>query len=140
MKSCINCHFLAKEYRGDDGRSHSFSLSNIDRENINSIPQRYSLKCAKGVWDEGVDPNLIKDRDLTINKANREDFCFHFDVHEGMLFEAASELQKRREEYIKYNRGNFYTRVGLYIAAFALVVDAYDELSIIIEKIKNYIF
>lgn len=123
MKNCTNCHFLAKEYRGDDGRSYCFSFSNIDRENINNIRDFYSLKCAKGVWDEGVEPSLANDRYRTINKVNREDFCFHFDVHEGMLFEAASELQKRQEEYKKYNRGNLYTRIGLYIAAAALIVD-----------------
>lgn len=137
MKNCKNCHFLAKEYRGDDGRSHNFSLSSSDRENIINIRDFYSLKCAKGVWDEGVEPTLINDRDCIINKINREDFCFHFDVHEGMLFEAASELQKRQEEYKKYNRNNLYTQIGLYIAATALIVDAIAELGKYIENIAK---
>ena len=127
MKNCKNCHFLTKETRIDDGKSHSFSLSSSERENLNAIAEQYSLKCAKGVWDEGVQPSLANDREHII-KLNRENFCFHLKVHEGMLFGAASELQKREEEYKKYNRTNMYTQIGLCIAAAALIVDTFVSI------------
>lgn len=123
MKNCKNCHFLAKESRRDDGHVHSSSLSSSERENLNNISNFYSLKCAKGVWDEGVTPSLVNEREHIIKNENRADFCFHLEVHEGMLFDAASELQKRKAEYNQYNRSNLYTQIGLGIAITALVVD-----------------
>jgi hypothetical protein len=127
MQNCNDCHFLSKEILMNNGQ-FSFSLSNNNREvlinDINSISNEYSLKCTKGVWDEGVEPNLKNDRNHIINKVNRENFCFHFPVHEGMLFQAASELQQREEEYKKNNRNNKYTQIGLYIAALGLIANA----------------
>lgn len=128
MKNCVNCHFLTKETPRGDGQSLCFSLRESDREEIvsepNSLPSYYLLKCAKGVWDEGVDQNLKSQRKSIIYKTNRKNFCFHFPVHEGMLFQAASELQKRQEEFEKYNNNNKYTRIGLYIAAIGLLANA----------------
>jgi len=41
-----------------------------------------------------------------------------------MLFDAARELQKRESENRQLKRANLYTRIGLWIAAGALVANA----------------
>jgi len=41
-----------------------------------------------------------------------------------MLFDAARELQKRADETRQLRRSNFYTRIGLWVAAGALAINA----------------
>ena len=116
--NCKHCHFLSKENRPD-----SFSLSKIDRENPGNIPAYYSLKCWMGVWDEGVAPHTIS-RDDTISKVNRKNKCFFWPHSPNMLFKAAEVLQKREAEYEQMKRSNLYTRIGLWVAAIALLFGA----------------
>lgn len=126
---CRNCHFLAKEYREENtGRPLSFSLNESERELVQSDPasavkDHYSLKCHLGVWDEGVSQSP-GGRDVTLNKTHRKNICFFFPYHSAMLFDAARELQKREEENRQLKRSNMYTRIGLWIAAGALVANA----------------
>ena len=126
---CRNCHFLAKEYREENtGRPLSFSLDGSERSLVQSDPAHavkdyYSLKCHIGVWDEGVS-QPPGGRDVTLNKTPRKHDCFFFPYHSAMLFDAAKELQKRQEENRQLKRSNMYTRIGLWIAAGALVADA----------------
>lgn len=126
---CRNCHFLAKECRLENtGRSLSFSLNESERNLVQSDPvhvvkDHYSLKCHLGVWDEGVS-QPSGGRDVTLNKTPRKDGCFFFPYHSAMLFDAARELQKRKEENRQLKRSNMYTRIGLWIAACALVATA----------------
>jgi hypothetical protein len=107
---CANCHFLAKEYREQNtGRALSFSVSSDERNKAKHgenefIGDMYSLKCQMGVWDEGVSPG-------------KED-------NPSMLLDAAIELQKRQQENYQIKRSNMYTRIGLWIASGALVINA----------------
>lgn len=123
---CRNCHFLAKEE--NTGRLLSFSLNESERELVQSNPacavkDYYSLKCHFGVWDEGVSQSP-GGRDITLNKTHRKGSCFFFPYHPAMRFDAASELQKRAEENRQLKRSNMYTRIGLWIAAGALIANA----------------
>ncbi len=59
-----------------------------------------------------------------LNEKDREGFCFFFPYHEGMLFPAAKVLQEREAENGQLKMSNFYTRIGLYISAGALVANA----------------
>jgi hypothetical protein len=132
---CRNCHFLAKEYRDTNGPL-TFSLSDTERKTAQSTPENtvqphYSLKCHMGVWDEGVS-TPSEGRDLTLNKVIRNNSCFFFPHQPAMLFKAAHELQKRREENRQMKRSNLYTRAGLWVASGALA------LSALIELIKYY--
>ncbi|MBM4123558.1 MAG: hypothetical protein FJ246_01160 [Nitrospira sp.] len=126
---CRNCHFLAKEYREENtGRVFSFSLSESERELVrsdpnNAVKEHYSLKCQLGVWDEGVS-QLPGGRHDTLNITVRKDSCFFFPNNPAMLFDAARELQKRESENRQLKRANLYTRIGLWIAAGALVANA----------------
>ena len=126
---CRRCHFLCKEHREENtGRVLAFSLSQQEREKAESAPQEmiatyYSLNCHMGVWDEGVSGST-QDRNSTVNLVPRASACFFFPYHPAMLFDAARELQKRGAEYEEMKRSNLYTRIGLWVAAGALAVNA----------------
>jgi hypothetical protein len=125
---CRDCHFLAKEQREENtGRQLSFTLNERERDLVrsdptNAVDDNFTLKCHMGVWDEGVRPPASS-RDITLNKTRRGTDCFFFPYSPAMLFEAARELQKRREENRQLKRSNLHTRIGLWIAAGALLAN-----------------
>lgn len=127
-KNCLHCHFLAKEHRDETGAIHSFSLNEDERKTAEKSPENvidncYTMKCRMGVWDEGVSGSK-KERNEIINLTQRNTGCFFFPYHPAMLFPAAEELQKRAEEHSQLKRSNWYTRIGLWVAAGALAVNA----------------
>lgn len=128
MKNCKNCHFLSKEARLPNAEVMSFSLSAEERESVildsATISGHFALKCSKGVWDEGVSPQLREQRIHLISETTRKNFCFYFPVHEGMLFKAAAELQTKQQENEQLKRSNLYTRIGLWFAGFGLIANA----------------
>ncbi|HEY0491260.1 MAG TPA: hypothetical protein VGD30_17250 [Telluria sp.] len=126
---CRNCHFLSKETR-DPGTGDPivFALNSQERKAMESAPgevvaQFYALNCHMGVWDEGVSGSA-QDRDTIINLTRRGSSCFFFPHHPAMLFAAAKELQKREADNEKIRLSNLYTRIGLFVAAGALCVNA----------------
>ena len=127
-QNCRNCHFFAKEFREENSdRSLSFSVDigerkSAEHDDFSFRKDIYSLKCHMGVWDEGVGPN--ENRKERINKVDRKDKCFFYPYDPNMLFQAAIELQKRKQEYQQFHRSNMYTRIGLWIAALALLANA----------------
>ena len=130
---CRNCHFFAKEYREENtGRALSFSVSTKERNkiemgDIDAVKSHYSLKCQRGVWDEGI--SLEKENRLCLlNKIGRKNTCFFFPYNPNMMFSAASELQKRAQENQQLKRSNMYTRIGLWVAALALLINAVVNL------------
>lgn len=132
---CRNCHFLSKEYRDQKGNALAFSLTANERENSANSPREmvakhYSLNCHLGVWDEASTTET--DRESIINLVPRSSGCFYFPYHPGMLFEAARELQKRSDELKEMKRSNLYTRIGLWVAAGALAVNA------LVAYLKNF--
>lgn len=133
---CRHCHFLAKEYREENtGHVLKFSLTQPERENAALSPQEvvaahYSLNCHMGIWDEGVSGSK-QERNSVINVTPRASSCFFFPYHPAMLFEAARELQKRADENRQMKKSNFYTRIGLWVAAGALAISA------LVEYLKN---
>lgn len=130
---CRNCHFLSKEHRDNTGKIYVFSLTQQEREKAAITPDEviathYSLNCKMGVWDEGVS-GTIQDRNSIINLTRRDSNCFFFPHHPAMLFDAARELQKRNNENNQLKRSNLYTRIGLWVAAGALLINALIEAS-----------
>ena len=125
---CTNCHFFAKEYRDNNGTAYTNSLSKEERDKAKQgkkdfVSDSYSLNCYMGVWDEGVSPDL-ENRIHRVVKLNREDKCFFFSYDPSMLFKAAQELQRREQEYHRITKSNMYTRIGLWIASGALLINA----------------
>lgn len=130
---CRHCHFLSKELRDrNNGAVIVFSLSSQERENAATSPNEvtadyYSLNCRMGVWDEGVSGSK-DERNALINLMPRDSRCFFFPYNPAMLFDAARELQKRADEQAQMKRSNLYTRIGLWVAAAALFIDALTNL------------
>lgn len=126
---CRHCHFLAKAYREENtGRSLVFSLNKQEREKAalasnEIVATYYSLNCHMGVWDEGVSSST-EERNAIINLVPRASGCFFFPYHAAMLFDAAQELQKRADENRQMKKSNLYTRIGLWVAAGALAINA----------------
>lgn len=126
---CRHCHFLAKETREENtGRILAFTLNKQERENAaltsnEMVATYYSLNCHMGVWDEGISGS-IEERNEIINLVPRASGCFFFPYHASMLFDAAQELQKRADENRQMKKSNLYTRIGLWVAAGALAVNA----------------
>ncbi len=126
--TCKNCHFLAKETAGNgNSPNHTFSLSNDERENIRIVKPYYSLKCGMGVWDEGVTGMIIEKREDVVYKTERNKKCFYWKYQNGMLFNAAIELQKREQENSKLKNSLRYTVIGLWISAISVFVSAFFE-------------
>lgn len=126
---CRHCHFLAKEYQEENtGRALTFSLNKQEREKAalasnEIVATYYSLNCHMGIWDEGVSGST-EERNAIINLVPRASSCFFFPYHAAMLFDAARELQKRADENRQMKKSNLYTRIGLWVAAGALAVNA----------------
>ena len=127
-RTCKKCHFLTKDHREEDGTVRSLSLSEKDREGLDALDQRYSLNCWMKVWDEGLFPHPVS-RTATICETSRGDSCFFWSHQPNMLFAGAKELQMRDQEGRQVRRSNFYTRIGLWIAAGALFIDAIVRLT-----------
>lgn len=125
-RTCITCHFLAKEHREASGDVRVFSWSAKDR--LDGKPKaHYTPRCSWGIWDAGIDPCLMNSLGQTLHM-DRRDTCFHVEVHEGMSFEAAKELQRRRQEVAELKRSNTYTRIGLLIAGIGLLLSAIFQI------------
>jgi hypothetical protein len=133
---CRQCHFLSKEVREENtGHVVRFSLNQEERDKAELAPQEmvaeyYSLNCHMGVWDEGLSGSP-QERNAKVNLSPRASGCFFFPYHPAMLFDAARELQKRSAEHEQMKRSNLYTRIGLWVAAGALAVNA------LVQYLKN---
>lgn len=127
---CRNCHFLSKEIKEfGSGQALVFTLNAKERDrevpSHQIVAPHYSLNCHMGVWDEGVSSAGDRKAILDIDRGST---CFFFPHNPAMLFAAAKELQKRSAENEQIKRSNFYTRVGLWVAAAALAFNALVEL------------
>ena len=74
-----------------------------------------------GVWDEGIQVNTNFYESVVLESRNQ---CFHYPVQKSMMFTAAEELQKRIAENSALKKSNKYTRIGLWLAAGALLINA----------------
>jgi hypothetical protein len=123
---CLNCHFLAKESRDAVAGPHVFSWNSKDR-NRKTIKDHYAAKCWWGIWDAGVDPKLTE-KLMDIVNVSRANTCFFVEAHDGMQFEAAKELQNRKQENRELKRGRMFSTIGLWIAALGLVANLVFQL------------
>lgn len=127
-RNCLNCHFLTKESRGENGATYNFPLNDNDRESLRNEPISfdrgwYAFKCYMGVWDEGVSP-VAKEDDTVVFSKERDDDCFFIKYQPSMLFPAAVELQKRNQENKKLKTSYRYTLIGLWLAGIGLILNA----------------
>ena len=118
---CKNCHFLTKTHIDHGGGTHRFSWTKEERDNCH-LPDHYSAECVKGIWSTRIDPGLKKSLNRILLE-NRRDDCFYVETHDGMSFEAASELHRLRNDNRQLKRSYRYTQIGLWIAALSLLAN-----------------
>ena len=124
---CKNCHFLARVDISRDGREGRTSWTPEERSNLSLRYDEPSAECAKGVWSTRVDRQLVSELQDILLKDRKND-CFFIEIHEGMLFEAASELQRLRQDSRQLKRSYRYTQIGLWIAAVGVATNVFMRI------------
>lgn len=142
MKHCCRkCHFLAKEHGRPGGiLSSSFSWTKKERSEGKVDGSHWNICCKKGIWDEGIEPELISRLEEVIDK-NRKDDCFFIEYAEGMSFEGATELHRIRYDNQHLKRSFSAAVWGLRIAAFAALLNfiGFDNFQKVALKIYEWI-
>lgn len=128
-KSCIDCHFLAKEARNDTAHPHMWKshLSDVERADARRDDYTwalfYKLVCHKGVWDEGYGHGLSPRRERLI-ETDRRGTCFFWRLRPGTFFATGEDLQARTLLTGRERRSRWVTAVSLLIAAASLAFTA----------------
>ena len=130
IHSCRDCHFLTKISRGwerddppepwsDDERNGPIVAG--EREKTYLARTIRFAKCHKGIWqlENPVDRNQEIENEL--NK-NRGCDCFFIEFSEGMDFDSATELYKKRTENRQFQKSLSRSNIAIWIAAISLVV------------------
>jgi hypothetical protein len=128
-KICRNCHFLGKQHLHqvhDEGVSfylHKNERILLERNDVELNSANYAIRCLMGVWDQRFYESNIPMLEI-VNNTQRDNTCFFYPYNEGTTFEVAKELEKRAQENMQLKRSNKYTRIGLWVAAGALAINA----------------
>ena len=129
-QQCINCHFLVFELTEDD-EVHELLINQKARdaalkgdfEWFEGHPYQ-ALRCYFGVWDEGIDSSLQDDRPKILTGIDRQGSCYFWKGQPGMALGAAAALRESQERVKSERKEHRLTRIGLWIAAIALGVNA----------------
>ncbi len=102
-----------------------YPFSEADRKSIeklksNPLKSHYSAKCYMGVWREGATSQDDFYSKTVLLKRNN---CFFYPHQSDMMFKAAEVLQQRAQENKELKMSNMYTRIGLWIATGALLLN-----------------
>ena len=132
---CVDCHFLAKDRRDYNYAKNYFNslekfveISAIERDQARS--EEYSwiqnehdttLVCAFGVFESLEHNNVIHQ---IIAQTDRRNFCFYWKYRPTLLISAAKILQEREAKNRDAARDRLLTRIALWIAVFALFINA----------------
>jgi hypothetical protein len=131
-KACVGCHFFVQEEREfrpvitlevQEGQRQA-----ARKGDYTWLAEHTTLCCSFGVWDEGHNFNRA-DRHKVLVQTNRADFCFWWKHHPAMLLPAAKVLQERDAKNRSGSRDRRLTLYGLWIAAIALIINAYLKVA-----------
>ena len=126
MKHCCkNCYFLSKlhVFKEDEAlKAVPNPWTEDERNDISLLKDNLLLSCKKGIWHSQSKAwsRSQVDYELTLD---RKDDCFFVEYLEGMGFDAADELQRRRYETRQFVRRFQYTKWGIWIAVFGLMAN-----------------
>ncbi len=128
-QSCVDCHFFVQIFRGTTPEPIVLEIEEKNRDatrkgDYSWVTAPSILACWFGVWDEGF--NFVKaNRQREIVQFNRRRFCFWWKHRPGMMAPAAKVLQEREENERHSARDRRLTIIGLWIAAVALLINAW---------------
>jgi len=119
-RSCVNCHFLQRRDRFENGQEFQTNWKDHEIRNrkLDEIGDLARVPiCAQGVWDGGIDPSLSSDdrRLKCIVEKNRKDTCFFIKRDRLMKNDAAYRLWERSSENRAIKKSYKYTLIALVI-------------------------
>lgn len=126
-KTCIDCHFLHRQFRDDTGREYRMEVTQTQRDqskNNDFMWQRAeeSLGCYKGVWDEGHNfPNQEKFK--IIVKQGRRNNCYFWKFQPGTFLNAAENLYDKKQAFKISTRSYRLAIYGLILTIIGLLVN-----------------
>ena len=109
MKTCKDCHFLAKVLVHKDGHENNFTWDDNERADGWIQMDRYVPECHRKIWSMRLDPMLAYGNEV---QKNRKKCRFFFPYSRGMSFPSAKELL----EIEQTSRRNKITIIGIVIA------------------------
>ena len=115
MRTCRDCHFLAKVLVHPDGRVNDFTWDDNDRANGWIRMDLYEPECHKQVWSMRLDPMLAYGPEV---QKNRRKCRFFYPYTRSMSFPTASESL----EIERTNRRNKIAIIGIAIGGIIAVI------------------
>ena len=94
----------------------------VSQGRVDKAYNQDNICCEKGIWDKRIEPKLISRLEEVIDE-NRKDDCFFIKYREGMSFEGATELHRRRHENRNLKRSFSIAVWGLYLSALAALLN-----------------
>lgn len=126
-KHCITCHFFKRTHEQGPWEINQTQRDKLKKRE-SDLAGDFSYGCYMKVWDGkyccGRHGNDLYDEIL---QKERKD-CFFWPFQPGMLFPAAETLQKREAELKESATDRKHTKIGLFIAAIAIVANAIISL------------
>ncbi len=106
-QACVSCHFFIQHNALVKNREiKSPQRAATQKQDFSWLNDEFALACYRGIWDEGIAPELKNKRNEIVDK-ERADICFFYNYTSGMSFQAAMDLQNRKvdKSSITYNIG-----------------------------------
>jgi hypothetical protein len=125
-KTCIDCHFICRQYHDGTGGNYPFEITQTQRKQAQNNDFTWqkaeeSLGCYKGVWDEGHN-FPTQDKYKLLVKKNRGKNCYFSPFQPGTFLNAAEKLYDRKQEMRTSTRNYRITIYGLIIAIIGLLI------------------
>jgi len=132
-QTCVDCHFFVQEARGLSDRPITLEITEDKRRNARAgdyswHKEHYAIACDFAVWDEGHNFDRSRQHQI-LTQTDRRGVCFFWRHRPGMLLPAARILQQREAEAHEARKDRRLAIIGLWIAAFALLVDVYLRIA-----------
>ena len=128
-KSCVNCHFLQRRDRFENGlvqHSH-WEDSEIENRKLDEKPHLARVPiCSQGVWDGGIDTSLDRDDERLKRKIekNRKETCFFIKRSRSMSNDAAYRLWEKSVENREIKRSYRFTSAALGVTVIGIIINS----------------
>ena len=119
-RSCVNCHFLQRRDRFENGQEFTshWNENEIENRKLDKAGDWSQVPiCSQGVWDGGIDTSLGSDDKRlkrTVEK-NRKDTCFFIERDTLMNNDAAYRLWEKSSEHKEIKKSYKFALIALVI-------------------------
>lgn len=121
-KTCIDCHFIHRQYRDETGREYKMEITQSQREQAQNNDFTWqkaeeALGCYKGVWDKGHNFSTQDKYKILVKKKQRQKLLF-LPFQPGAFFNAVEKLYDRKQE-IRISTRNY--RLAIYTLILTII-------------------